>query len=180
MKAIKHKTSLLAFAVTATFGLGVVGNVNQVIAGTDTTNLNATASISTKCKLANSVPVSFGSYDPVVTNAAAVLDSTGSFDVKCTKGGTGTLKLDHGLYSANAVGTTRALKASGSATYLNYDLYSDSGHSSVWNDTTQTITYGPTSNASYTTETIYAEAPAAQINAVADSYADTVVITVAY
>src|SRR3990167_1850285 len=111
---------LLTFTITATMGLGIVGNVNQVIAASDTANLTVTANVNAKCKLSNPSPVAFGSYDPVLVNASTPLDATGSFNVKCTKGSSGTLKIDNGIYDTNAVGTTRAMKAAGSADYLNY------------------------------------------------------------
>lgn len=171
---------LLTFTMTATIGLAIAGNVNQVIAGSDTANLTVTANVNAKCQLANPSPVAFGSYDPVVTNATAPLDATGAFDIKCTKGSSGTLKINTGLYNANASGTSRAMKAAGSANYLNYDLYTSSGRTTVWNDTTNTVTYGPAATASAFTETVYGRVPAGQVNAVTDSYSDTVVVTVTY
>jgi spore coat protein U-like protein len=180
MSAYGKKRPVIAFATAVTMGLGMVGNVNQVIAGSDTANLTVTANVNATCKLSNSVAVAFGTYDPVLANASTPLDATGSFDIKCTKGSSGTMKLGSGLYNANAVGTTRALKAASSANYLNYDLYTSNARSTVWNDTTNTVVYGPAANASASTQTVYGRIPAAQVNAVADSYADTVVVTVTY
>ena len=180
MSTYGRKRPVIAFVTAVTVGLGIVGNVNQVIAGSDTANLTVTANVNATCKLSNSVAVAFGTYDPVLANASTPLDANGSFDIKCTKGSSGTLKLNTGLYGANASGTTRALKAASSANYLNYDLYTASGRTTVWNDTTNTVLYGPASNASAFTETVYGRIPAAQVNAVADSYADTVTVTVTY
>lgn len=181
MKTLNNnKKPLIAFALTTAVGLGVIGNVNQVIAADDTSNLNATATIATKCKLSNPVTVSFGSYDPVDVNASAALDANGSFDVKCTKGGSGTLKIDNGLYDANASGTTRAMKETGSSNYLNYDLYTSAGRTVVWDDTSNTVSYGPAANANNVTQSVFGRIPGAQVNAIAGSYSDTVVVTVSY
>lgn len=180
MKTLKNNKPFIAFALTTAVGLGMIGNINQVIAASDTANLNVTASIANKCKLSNPVTVSFGSYDPVDVNASAALDANGSFDVKCTKGGSGTLKIDDGLYEANASGTTRAMKEAGSANYLNYDLYTAAGRTVVWNDTSNTVSYGPASSAATVTQSVYGRIPGAQVNAVAGSYSDTVVVTVSY
>lgn len=171
---------LLTFTMTASIGLGMVGNVTQVMAGSDTANLTVTANVNAKCKLSNPSPVAFGSYDPVDVNASSPLDASGTFNVKCTKGSSGTLKIDKGIYTANAVGTTRALKAAGSANYLNYELYTSAARTAVWNDTTSTVTYGPAASSNDVTETVYGRIPGGQTNAVADSYADTVVVTVTY
>jgi spore coat protein U-like protein len=180
MHANRNKRPVIAFATAVTMGLGMVGNINQVIAGSDTANLTVTANVNARCTVNNTAPVAFGTYDPVVTNETAPKDATGSFDIKCTKGSSGILKLGSGLYSANASGTTRALKAAGSANYLSYDLYTTAARSTVWNDTTNTVLYGPAANSSAFTEMVYGRIPGAQVNAVADSYSDTVVITVTY
>jgi spore coat protein U-like protein len=171
----KNKRPLIAFALTAAVGLGVVSNVSQVVAATDTQNLNVTASITNKCKLANPVDVAFGAYDPVVTNAVSPLDANGSFDVKCTKGGSGVLSIGNG---ANYSSPNRRM-TDGSSNYLIYDLYTTTGRTVVWN-ATNTVTYGPASNASNFTETVYGRIPGAQLSAVAGSYSDVVVVTVTY
>ena len=50
--------------------------------------------------------LAFGSYDPVVTNAATNLDGTGTVTVACTKGLTATVGLGLG---SNASGSTRRM-----------------------------------------------------------------------
>lgn len=170
----KNKKPLLAFALTTAVGLCMVGNVS-VNAGTDTQNLNISASIANKCKLSNPVAVAFGSYDPVVDNATAALDATGSFDIKCTKGGSGVIDLGNG---SNFSSPNRRMSDGGS-NYLTYDLYTTTGRTVVWN-ATNTVTYGPAGDASSVTETVYGRIPGAQINAVTGSYSDTVVVTVTY
>lgn len=171
----KNKKPLLAFALTTTVGLAMVGNINMVIAGTDTASLPVAATIADKCKLSNPVSVNFGSYDPVVDNASAALDQTGTFDIKCTKGASGVMELGNG---SNFSSPNRRMKDSGT-NYLTYDLYTTTGRTTVWNDT-NTVTYGPASSATNATQTVFGRIPGGQVNAVAGSYTDTVVVTVTY
>lgn len=170
---------ILAFAMTVTVGLGIVGNVNQVIAGSASANLAVTANVNAKCSIVSTSVVGFGAYDPVEVNATAPLDATGSFDVKCTKGSIGTLGINAGQYAANASGTTRAMKAASSANYLSYELYTSAGRTTVWNNTSNMVSYTAL-NASASTQTVYGRVPGGQVNAVADTYADTVEVTVTY
>ena len=149
-----------------------------VKAGSSTGTLTVTASVSQKCIL-SSPTLAFGSYDPVVTNNSANLDATTTITVTCTKGATG-ITLGFGN-SANApTGCTapqRCLVGAAHANYLNYQLYSDSGRSSVWTTAiSESITGGITTP---TNLTIYGRVPPAQdVNV--DTYSDSVVATVNY
>jgi len=96
-------------------------------AGSTSTSLALSASVSNNCTISTSA-VGFGSYDPVVVNASAALDGTGTVSIACTKGATTTIGLDLG---SNASGSTRRL-TDGSSNYLTYELYQDSGRSTVW------------------------------------------------
>ena len=172
----KNKRPLIAFALTTAMGLGMVGNIDQVVAGSDTQNLNVTASISNKCKLSNPVDVAFGSYDPVVTNAVANLDANGSFDIKCTKGSPAEpISISNG---SNFSTPDRQMSDGGSG-LLKYNLYTTTGRTVIWN-ATNTVSYGPAGNASNFTETVYGRIAGGQIAAIAGSYSDVVVVTVTY
>ena len=104
--------------------LGVAANAN---AGSASTSLALSASVSNNCSISTSA-VGFGSYDPVVANASANLDGTGTVTIACTKGATTTIGLDLG---SNASGSARRL-TDGSSNYLTYELYQDSSRSTVW------------------------------------------------
>jgi spore coat protein U-like protein len=114
---------------TAAAVLGVVGFVGavHVRAGSATASLAPSATISNNCTI-SAGSLAFGPYDPVVANAAANLDGTGTVTIACTKGATTTIALDLG---ANASGSTRRL-TDGSSNYLSYEIYQDSGRSTVW------------------------------------------------
>jgi len=85
-------------------------------AQTATANLSITATVNGTCTITTST-VAFGSYDPVVTNAATPLDNSGAVTVTCTKGA-GT-RIDLGL-GANASGSTRRMQ--GPTDLLTYEL----------------------------------------------------------
>ncbi|HET9393309.1 MAG TPA: spore coat U domain-containing protein [Candidatus Rubrimentiphilum sp.] len=149
-----------------------------VDAGSSTGTLTVTASVAQKCIL-SSPTLAFGSYDPVVTNNSANLDATTTITVTCTKGATG-ITLGFGN-SANAptgcAAPQRCLVGAVHSNYLNYQLYSDSGHSSVWTTAiSESVTGGITTP---TSVTIYGRVPPTQdVNV--DTYSDTVVATVNY
>ena len=138
-------------------------------AGSATNNVTVTATISNNCILSTG-SVAFGSYDPVVTNHTAALAQTGTFTVSCTKGAAATISLGNG---GNFNGGHRFMASGGNQ--LQYELYSDSGLSHIWNSA-NTVAYNSTTMAA-TTETIYGQIPAGQdVNT--GSYSDTVVATV--
>jgi spore coat protein U-like protein len=91
------------------------------------TSLSVTASVNNNCTISTAA-LAFGTYDPVVTNASAVLDGTGTVTIACTKGATATIGLGLGN---NPSGSTRRM-TDGSGNYLTYEAYQDSSHSTVW------------------------------------------------
>jgi spore coat protein U-like protein len=174
----EHRFYRLAMITAAAIVAAAVITPSAVRAGSSTGTLTVTASVAQKCIL-SSPTLAFGSYDPVVTNNSANLDATTTITVTCTKGATG-ITLGFGN-SANApTGCTapqRCLLGAGHANYLNYQLYSDSGRSSVWTTAiSESVTGGITTP---TSVTIYGRVPPAQdVNV--DTYSDSVVATVNY
>lgn len=147
-------------------------------AGTATGTLSVTASVAQNC-LINSPTLAFGAYDPIVTNATTALSATATATFTCTEGASSVyVTANTGNNGTHATGTTRAMAGSGS-TYLSYDLYTDSGHTVVWNTTNSGgHTYAPTFAASQTaTATVYGQIPAGQ-NVQVSSYTDSVTMTI--
>jgi len=99
----------------------------SALAASAAANLNVSATVVNNCLISTGA-LAFGSYDPVVANAAVALDGAGTVTVACTKGTTATIGLNQG---ANASGGTRRM-TDGSGNYLEYHLYQDSGHNTVW------------------------------------------------
>jgi spore coat protein U-like protein len=154
------------------FGGLVFGMAAPALAQTATANLSVTATVTKNCSITTTA-VAFGSYDPVVANATTPLDGTGSVVVTCTKGA-GT-RIDLGL-GGNASGSVRRML--GGADLLTYELYTDSGRSTVWGSGAgagQTIAAAPNKNPR--TFTVYGRVAAGQ-DVGAASYADTVVATI--
>jgi spore coat protein U-like protein len=115
----------------------------------------------------------FGSYDPVVANASANLDGTGAVVVACTRGATATVGLGGG---SNASGATRRM-GDGAGNFLSYELYSDSGRSTVWNAGSGTLALTAAPSRTARTYTVYGRVAGNQ-DVPAGTYGDTVVATV--
>ncbi|HEY8322405.1 MAG TPA: spore coat U domain-containing protein [Candidatus Baltobacteraceae bacterium] len=144
-------------------------------AGTATNTLSVTASVAQNCTIGAST-MAFGSYDPVVANLSTNLDQTSTIRLTCTKNASG-ITLGFGA-SANAPGgcTTPARCMISGSDYLQYQIYSDSGHSNAWTSAiAETVTGGTTTP---TDVTIYGRIPSGQDAAVGASYADSVTATV--
>jgi len=159
--------------VLAGLAVVVIAAESTLMGQSASASLSVTASVSKNCTIATA-PVNFGAYDPVAANATAPLDGTGTITVTCTKGAVATVGLNTG---GNADGTSRRM-IGGTAAYLNYELYKDSSHSTVWGDTIDTALDLPAApNRTPRDFPVYGRVPGAQ-DATVGSYTDTVVATV--
>jgi spore coat protein U-like protein len=143
----------------------------SIDAATANSNFTVSASVSANCTISAGA-LAFGAYDPVVTNAAADLDQTSTITVACTKGSTGVVSLNNG---SNASGTTRRMKSG--TDFLTYEMYNDSGRTTVWN-ATNTVSYTAASKAT-TGLTLYGRVPQGQ-DVPVGSYSDTVQATITF
>ena len=156
-------------------GVAIAGPLAQhsVLAATATANVTVSATVASNCTITGGA-LAFGSYDPLVTNASDAKDGSGTFTVACTKGAVGvTIDLGQGQ---NYAGGRRMIAGSDAVTY---QLYSDSGRTTVWGSTSGGSTLAvsaPTSKAPVT-YTVYGRITGGQ-DVPAGSYADTVVATV--
>src|SRR3982751_706462 len=122
-----HKVPRRVAAVAA--ALMLLGGSRSARSGSSTSTLNVSMGVSNNCTISTSA-VAFGAYDPVVTNASTALDGTGSVTVTCTKNASATVGLGLG---SNASGTQRRMSdGAGTPSYANYELYQDSGRTTVW------------------------------------------------
>jgi len=161
----------MAGAVAGTALFAAVGT--SVSAATATANLGVSATVTNNCTISTSA-LAFGSYDPVVANASTDLDGTGTVTVACTKGVSATVGLGLG---SNASGSTRRMN-DGSGNFLTYELYQDSGHTTVWGNAGAGL-LSPAAAPSKAARnfTVYGQVVSNQ-DATAGSYSDTVVATV--
>ena len=163
----------MKFRIVMLFAIFVLFMSAAAFAADATANLAVSANVVNTCTVADGT-LSFGAYDPL---SGTDHDSTGTFAVSCTNGGTAALKLGQG---ANAdTGSTDAApvrRMANGANMLSYQLYSEGTHTTVWEGATG-VSY--TGTGASQDQTVYGRITAGQ-NAVAGNYADTVVITVTY
>ncbi|HKW91438.1 MAG TPA: spore coat U domain-containing protein [Methylomirabilota bacterium] len=150
----------------------MLGLAAPALAQTASTNLTVSATVTSNCSITTTA-VAFGSYDPIVANATTALDGTGTVVVTCTKGA-GT-RIDLGLGSNASASTRRML---GGTDLLTYELYSDTGRTTVWGSgATAGLTIATAPSKAARTFTVYGRVPAGQ-DVGAASYGDTVVATI--
>ncbi len=167
------RVRIVAFG--ATFGAAVACSiaVRSTDAATATATLSVTVSVAVNCTVSTS-PLNFGSYDPVVVNAATPLNGAGTVSVACTKGAAPTVGLNLG---GNASGSTRRM-IDGAGNFLDYEIYSESSHTTVWgNSGGALVAPGPAPSKAARNLTAYGQVPANQ-DVPAGSYSDTVTATV--
>jgi spore coat protein U-like protein len=142
-------------------------------AASATANLAVSATVTNNCTI-TTAPLAFGSYDPVVTHASANLDGNGTVTVACTKGTAPTIGLGAG---SNALSGVRRM-SDGASNYLTYELYQDSGRSTVWTNTGAGL-LSPVAAPSKAARsfTVFGRVQSNQ-DVPAGSYSDTVVATV--
>ncbi len=150
----------------------VAGMAPHALAATSTANFAVGAAVTKNCTISTSA-LAFGSYDPVVANASANLDGTGGLTVGCTRGATASIALSAG---SNSSGSSRRM-GDGSGNFLTYELYSDSGRSTVWNSGAGAQTLSAAPSRATRDLTVYGRISGNQ-DVPAGSYADTIVATV--
>lgn len=136
-------------------------------AATASANVAVSASVAANC-LVSAGTLAFGAYDPLAANDTAPLDASGTFTVRCTRGVTAQVGLDNGLWYSGS----RRMRSGATSNYLSYNLYSDSGYSASWNNSSNRVSYTAASKSAQTM-TVYGRIPGAQDPA-AGSYTDTV------
>lgn len=154
------------------FGGVVLGMAAPAFAQTATANLGISATVNGTCTI-TTTPVAFGVYDPVVANASVPLDATGTVVVTCTKGAGTRIDLGNG---GNFL--TGARRMAGGTDFLTYELYTDSGRTTVWGSGVGAgNTIGAAPSKAARTVTVYGRVASGQ-DVSAASYADTVVATI--
>lgn len=159
-----------------TVAAALVGLDSQ--AATATSNMPVTATIAANCTI-SSAAVGFGPYDPVVTNAATALNSTGTVTTTCTNGSAVTVTLGQGASAAGgSTATTPLRQMANGVNRLAYFLYSDSARTVVWGDTAGTGK-ADTGTGVASPLTVYGAVTGGQ-NKPVGSYSDTVIATVTF
>jgi spore coat protein U-like protein len=135
---------------------------------------------------ASATGVAFAIYDP---SATAPNDSTGTVAVSCSYTGGGATQVAYSVrLSTGGSGSYAPRRMSAGANQLNYDLYSDAGHTLVWGNglggttfMSGSFTVGPGvgNGLRQDSRTVYGRMPALQ-DALDGTYADTIVVTLEF
>lgn len=154
--------------------VAMVGLAWSGMASAQTAPIDVTATVAAKCTI-TAGNLAFGTYDPFLGTPQ---DQDATVTVNCTKGTSIDVGLDTGSNGGNASGTTRAM--TDGANFLEYELYTDAGHSAVWGDTkgTDTVAYSSPGMGDHAI-TVYGRIPAGQ-DPGAGAYTDTITATVLF
>lgn len=143
-------------------------------AATDNTSFAVKLTVTSTCDI-SSVPatdIDFSSHNSTATN----VDSTGKLTVNCTNGTPYTIGLDDGAHENNGSRRMAGQDTQNTGVYVPYQLFTDSGRSIPWNNTSST--YGGTGTGAAQELTVYARVVA--MNVSAGDYLDTVIATITY
>jgi len=171
---IQVKKSAAALAASI-----MVAGGSNAIAATQTNTFQVTANIPAACTFATTTTgnLAFGTYDPF---AGTALTASTQVEVRCVRGTAYQVGLNTGTYGAEATSTSRSMVGATNGEYLEYEIYSDAGRTTVWGNTPGTDTVdGTAANFSTISIDAYGSIPAGQDKAT-DNYSDTVTITVNY
>jgi spore coat protein U-like protein len=151
-------------------GLGLAGGV--AYAATTTSTFTVDVTIQAQCLINSASNLSFGTRGVLIAN----VDQTSTIVVQCTDTTTYDIGLDAGTGAGATVGTR---KLTGGGATINYRLYSESTHTTIWGNTVSTDTVSATGNGAAQTYTVYGRIPA-QTTPAPNAYSDTITITVTY
>jgi spore coat protein U-like protein len=134
--------------------------------------MTATASVTGSCTIsAGAMP--FGSFGLALATTSR--SQTATLSYTCSAGTTARITLGQGQHGTGTLSSPVRYMASGSGT-LSYQLYSDSGQTTVWDGVTGVSVTG---TGSAQTSTVYGKTPAQAVPP-AGTYTDTVVVTITF
>jgi spore coat protein U-like protein len=139
---------------------------------TTTTTFQVSVTVQSTCTINSASALNFGNAGILSTNIA----QTSTIQVICTNSTPYTIGLDAGTGSGASVATRKL--TSGGAT-VDYSLYSDSGHNTVWGNTPSTDTVAGTGTGNNQSYTVYGLIPS-QATPAPGTYTDTITVTVTY
>src|SRR3954453_9291316 len=121
-------------------------------AASTTTTFAVQATITATCTINSASTLNFGNQGILAAN----VDQSSTVQVTCTNTTPYNIGLDAGTGSGATVATRKM--TSGGAT-VNYSLYSDSAHTTVWGTTIGTDTVAATGNGTGQSYTVYGRVP---------------------
>jgi len=162
------KMTTIAAIALATLGFAA----SSVQAATVTATMPVKITIQNACNISTTAPTTldFATQGPLVAN----VDQTATITVTCTTGANYNVGLDGG-----GGGNINARRMINGTNTVGYQLYSNSGRTTVWGTTIGTDTVAGSGNGTTQTLTVYGRVPA-QTTPAAAVYNDTVNVTVTY
>ena len=157
----------LVFAIATASALSAVAN-----AGSTTTTFTSQITIAAACAINSASTLNFGTQGVLAAN----VDQTSTIQIVCTNTTPFTIGLDAGTGSGATV-ATRKLTSGGNT--VNYALYSDAAHTTIWGNTVSTDTVAGTGAGSAQNFTVYGRVPP-QAAPAPGNYSDTITVTVMY
>lgn len=151
----------------------LLGISTSAFAATSTTTFTVSATVVDDCSV-SADNLTFSNYTPT---SASNDDATTTVYVTCTVNTAYNIGLNAGTGTGATV-TTR--KLTDTTNTVNYSLYQDSNHATVWGNTVSTDTVSSTGTGSQQSFTVYGRIPGSQSTAVPGSYTDTITVTVTY
>jgi spore coat protein U-like protein len=139
---------------------------------TATTTFRVTARVNAVCAV-TATDLAFGTY---TSQVGTPLQGTTLLRATCTPGSTYNVGLNEGT---TAGATINARKMASGTNALNYQLYSDSGRSTIWGNTPGTDTVTGVGTGLAVDHTVFGAVPAAQVVPAGD-YADTITVRIYY
>jgi spore coat protein U-like protein len=149
----------------ALIALGMTTMSGVSLGATASINLNLSAPVISTCEITSMTDVAFGVYDPL---SGTNLDAEGKMTFKCVK---------NTSYKTYLVGT-RQMVGAVAAENLNFELYSDDGHTTVYPSDNSGGSFVSENNG-LKTSMIYGRVPALQDVSV-DTYSRVLTATVEY
>lgn len=153
-------------------------SASPAAAATVTANATITATIIPVCRLDAPPTLAFGTLAGGQVLASAKV-ATGQIVVTCSSGATYSVSLGDGLSPQSGAGGSRQMQAATSSSALiPYQLYSNGGHTAVWNSANQVSSTGTGAGQSFTVDGVIAAGTT--ISAYPGEYGDTVAVSVVY
>ena len=184
MKSNINQRFLKILALSAVL-IGDAGLSLPVYAASSTSDINISANINGSCTMGNT-DLNFGAYDAIVANATQDLTAFATISTTCTSGATAKVTMGNGLHSTTKyrirgrmlfVTDYRHMSNAGSDIKLQYELYTNENHTTVWNQSNFRDIVGSGASEDLT---VYGKVFKNQQDAVAGSYTDTINIKVIY
>jgi spore coat protein U-like protein len=173
------RNTKLAFAAATFAATLAAGTLNTAVAGSLTSTVDVSTTVAASCTI-NTATLAFTAYDPINANASTPDDATGNIVVRCTKGATG-ITIDLGTGAHNGGTQRQMVHATNSTVLLPYEIYKEAARASVWGTGDTGSVYSGTTldgTGADVSVTMYGRIPAAQLQAIAGSYHDSIVSTI--